>query len=394
MDLGFSQQEKDFRKEVREYLSRIFPKELRWTFGIMVTPSADGHHGEEWEMVRKIRRQIGQEKGWFSLAWPEEYGGKNSLYLQNIFFEEALYQNCPAVDAKGVAFFAPTIIKFGTEEQKQATLPAIARGESHWCELLSEPDAGSDLASLKTVATPDGDYWRINGQKVWSTGAHLADKAFILVRTDPTLPRNKGLSYFILDMDTPGITVSPIINMYGEHEFNEVFLDDVKVHKDNMVGGLNKGWYVTMATLDYERFSHMVYPALKGILDNVVDYLREHGKKFDQTQRMRLAQLYSEIEMSKMIHYRAMWIIAQGKPSTYEVAIDKMYNCELGQRVADFVSQVFGHYGALRKGSKYAPLNGWPAYHYLDTASYTIMGGSSEIDRNVIALRGLGLPLT
>lgn len=331
-------------------------------------------------------------KGWLSLSWPEEYGGKNSLLLQNIVFEEMLYHNVPGIDHIGVTFFAPTLLRFGPEEQKAKFLPGIARGETYWCELLSEPDAGSDLASLKTRATADGDYYIINGQKTWTSGAHKAQMGFILVRTDPDLPAHKGLSYFILDMTTPGISVRPIYNMLGERDFNEVFFDNVRVPAGNMVGGKNGGWYVTMMTLDFERSAHMMYPSVRGYLDGLVEYFKQTGRSLEPVYRSRLAQLLAECEMAKMIHYRAMCVIASSAPTTYEVAIDKMYNCELAQRAADFGMQVLGHYGGLRRDSKLAPLNGWPSFYYLDSASYTMMGGTSEIDRNVIAIQGLGLP--
>jgi alkylation response protein AidB-like acyl-CoA dehydrogenase len=386
MDFGYSRQEESFREEVREFIKKEFPADLRWKFGITFTPSVQSH-----EYVKAMRAKVGA-KGWHSLSWPEEYGGKNSLFLQNIVWEEILYYNVPGVDHIGVTFFAPTLLKFGTEEQKKKQLPGIAKGEIFWCELLSEPDSGSDLASLKTTAVEDGNYYVINGQKTWNSGAHKTQMGFILVRTDSNLARHRGLSYFMVDMSTPGITVRPLVNMLGEHEFNEVFFDNVRVPKENIVGGKNKGWHVTMMTLDYERSAHMFYPSVRSYLDGLVAYIKQTGKQLEPVYRDRLAQLLAECEMAKMIHYRAMYIMAKGSSSTYEVAIDKMYNCELAQRAADFGVQVLNNYGGLRGNSKFAPLNGWPSYFYLDSSSYTMMAGTSEIDRNVIAIQGLGLP--
>ena len=391
MDFGYTKEEESFREEVREFIKKEFPAELRWKFGITFTPSVQAHEGKEWEYVCTMRAKVGS-KGWHSLSWPEEYGGKNSLIMQNIVWEELLYYNVPGVDHPGLTFFAPTLLQFGTEEQKRKYLPGIAKGEVFWTELLSEPDSGSDLASLKTTAVQDGDYWVLNGQKTWNTGAHKTQMGFILVRTDSNLARHRGLSYFILDMNSPGITVRPLVNMLGEHEFNEVFLDNVRVPKEDMVGGLNKGWYVTMMTLDYERFAQVFYPSVRSYLDGLVTHLKQTGRQLESAYRDRLAYLYAECEMAKMIHYRAMCIMTKGTPSTYEVAIDKMYNCELAQRAADFGIQVLGHYGGLRGDSKFSPLNGWPSHFYLDTSSYTLMAGTSEIDRNVIATKGLGLP--
>ncbi len=391
MDFGFSEQEESLRKEVQEFIKKEYPPDMERKFGVTFAPSVQAHEGEEWEYVSKMRQKVGA-KGWLSLNWPKEYGGQGSLSLQNVVYEEILYHNCPGIDHIGVTFFAPTLLRFGTEEQKRAYLPGIARGETYWCELLSEPDSGSDLASLKTMAVEEGDYYVINGQKTWSTGAHHTQWGFILVRTDPNLARHKGLSYFALDMKTPGITVRPLVNLLGEHEYNEVFLDNVRVPKKNMVGGLNRGWYVTMMTLDFERFAHMFYPSVRGYLDRLLEYVKQTGRALEPAQRSRLAQLFAECEMAKMIHYRAKGIIEKGGTPTYEVAIDKMYNSELAQRAADFGTQVLGHYGGLRRGSKFAPLDGWVSYYYLDTISYTMMAGTSEIDRNVIAQMGLGLP--
>jgi alkylation response protein AidB-like acyl-CoA dehydrogenase len=391
MDFGFTPREEAFREEVVKFIQDEFPPELRWKFACAFSPASLSHEGEEWEFIESMRRKIAA-KGWLVLSWPEEYGGQNDPIRQNIVFEELLYYNCPGIDHIGVTFFAPTLLRFGTEEQKKKYLPGIARGETRWCELLSEPDNGSDLAGLKTMAVQDGDHYVINGQKTWTSGAHKADMGFILVRTDPNLARHKGLSYFLLDMKTPGISVRPLINMVGEHDFNEVFLDNVRVPAANMVGGPNKGWYVTMMTLDFERYSHMLYPSVRGYLERLAEYAQQNGMPLDQSQRRRWSQLLSECEMARLIHYRAMEFVAKGAPSTYEVAIDKMYNCELAQRAAEFAMEVLGPYGGLRKGSKYAPFNGWPSFYYLDTPCYTMMGGTSEIDRNVIAIQGLGLP--
>jgi alkylation response protein AidB-like acyl-CoA dehydrogenase len=391
MDFGFSHQEELFREEVIDFIQKEFPPELRWKFGCTFTPSVLSHEGEDWEFIKAMRRKLGA-KGWLSLSWPEKYGGRNSLILQNILFEEILYYNVPAVDHIGVTFFAPTLLRFGSEEQKSKYLPGISRGETYWCELLSEPDCGSDLASLKTQAVQDGSHYLINGQKTWTSGAHKAGMGFILVRTDPDQPRHKGLTYFIIDMATPGIKINRIINMLGEHDFNEVFLDNVRVSEENIVGGKNGGWNVTLMTLDFERISVMLYPSVRGYLDRLAEYMKQSGRSLDQSHSNNMAQLLAECEMARMIHYRAVGIVSRGEPSTYEAAIDKMYNCELAQRAAEFGMQVLGLYGELRRGSPHAPLAGWPSFYYLDAPSYTLMGGTSEIDRNVIATKGMGLP--
>ncbi|MBN2077268.1 MAG: acyl-CoA dehydrogenase family protein [Dehalococcoidales bacterium] len=391
MDFGFSQEEKAFREEVRGFIQKEFPSELKWHYRPTLAPSIYGLEGEAREFMKTMSRKLG-EKGWLSLSWPEEYGGRNSLFLQNIFYEEMVYSDCPGIDPIGATFFAPTLIQFGSEEQKKKYLPGVARGEVYWCELLSEPDSGSDLASLKTQAVEDGDYYVINGQKIWNSGAHLADWGFILARTDTSLAKHKGLSYFMVDMKTPGITVNPIKNILGQDEFNEVFLDDVRVPKENLIGGKNKGWYVTMATLDFERTTHIFYPTVRAYLEQLSGYIKQKQKPLGPVLRSRLAELLVECEMARLFHYRAIWMIEKGSTLTDEAAVDKMYNSELAKKAADFGMQVLGSYGILLPESNYAYLNGWPSFYYLDTVSYSVMAGTTEVDKNVIATRGLGLP--
>jgi alkylation response protein AidB-like acyl-CoA dehydrogenase len=391
VDFGFSEREESFRREVRDFVQKEFPAELRWRSRVTFTPSIHGLDDELWGLMKTMSRKFGA-KGWLSLSWPEQYGGQNAPFLQNIVYEEVLYHNCPGINHIGVTFLAPTLIHFGSEEQKHAHLPGIAQGEVFWCELLSEPDCGSDLAALRTRATEEEDHYVISGQKTWNSGAHLSDWGFVLVRTDPDLPKHEGLSYFLVDMATPGITIKPIMNMLGEEEFCEVFFDDVRVPQDNLVGGLNRGWQVTLATLDFERVACMFYPAVRGYLEQLLEYIKQTEKPLDPVLRARLAELLAECEMARLIHYRAIWMMQGGSIPTYEAAIDKMFNSELAQRAAEFGMQVLGQYGGLVPGSRFAPLNGWPAFYYLDTISYSIMAGTSEIDRNVIATRGLGLP--
>jgi alkylation response protein AidB-like acyl-CoA dehydrogenase len=193
-------------------------------------------------------------------------------------------------------------------------------------------------------------------------------------------------------MKTPGITVNPILDMLGEHEFAEVFFDNVRVTKENLVGGKNQGWYVTMATLDFERTALMFYPSVRGYLEHLSEYIKQIQKPLNPVLRNRLAELLAECEMARLIHYRALWMMEKGSIPTYEAAMDKLYNSELAQRAAEFGMQVLGNYGGLLPDSKFACLNGWPSFYYLDTLSYSIMAGTSEIDRNVIAVKGLDLP--
>ena len=388
MDFGFTPEQEAFRKEVREFIEKEFPPEKRkYGRSFLEAHSADD---EAWSFTREMARKLGA-KGWLSLAWPKEYGGKGSPILQAILTDELAYHNCPGWDIFGVGMIAPTLIRFASEEQKKQHLPGIARGEVFWCELLSEPEAGSDLASLRTRAVEKNDHFVLNGQKVWNTGAHRADWAVIVARTDPEVPKHRGISFFLLDMKTPGITVNPLINMAGHHEFNEVFLDEVKVPKENLVGGKNRGWYVVMALLDFERSCLPIVAMAHRYLEELLEYARQM-KSLNPTVRHRLAELLVECEVGRLIHYRALWMIEKGVIPNYESAMDKMYSMELNQRVTAAGMQVLGPYAGLLPDSKWAPLEGQAPLFYLRSIGNTLEAGSSEVDRIVIAQRGLGLP--
>jgi alkylation response protein AidB-like acyl-CoA dehydrogenase len=287
---------------------------------------------------------------------------------------------------------APMLFMSGSEEHKKRFLPPMARGETSWCELLSERDAGSDLAALQTRAVEKDDYFVMNGQKCWTSGAHQADWGFILARTDPEAePKHRGLSFFLLDMKTPGISITPIVNMAGEHEFNEVFLDDVRVPKENLVGEKNRGWYVVVGVLDFERSALPFHAIARRKLDDYIEYVRQ-TKLADPILRNRIAELIVESEVARLIHYRVVWMQDKGIVPNYESSIDKLCMSELNQKVTATVCRDLGHYGALTEGSKWAPLNGHAPFLYLRAIGDVIAMGSSEIERVVIAQRGLGLP--
>lgn len=352
---------------------------------------------EGWAFHRYLSRKMG-EKGWLSMAWPEEYGGRNaSIIDQLIFGEVRAYYRAPGVDVQGVGMLAPTLLVAGTEEQKQRFLPPIAAGEVHWCQGWSEPNAGSDLASLTTKARRESDDYVINGQKTWTSAAHRADWCFLLARTDPMELRHRGLSYFLVDMKSPGISLRTVRSMDGTHMFNEMFFDDVRVPKSNLVGEENKGWYVSLMTMNFERSSIGGMSEAKRDLEDLVEFCREtkrNGQPLseDTLVRQKLAQLATEIEVGRMLSYQVAWLQEKGTLPADKASAVKVYASELVERVAYVGCQILGFYSQIICGSKWAPLMGRFASAYQHCLTLKIAGGTSEIQRNLIATRGLGYP--
>ncbi|MEE9199651.1 MAG: acyl-CoA dehydrogenase family protein [Dehalococcoidia bacterium] len=390
MEFRFTEDEVAFRKELREFLKTEIPPE--WN-----EPQPDIY--AEGALEAQIRRKLG-EKGWRTMAWPKEYGGQGASFMKQLIYkEEIVYNDAKRMDDQGVDFIGPSIILHGTEEQKKYHLTRIASGEEWWCQGYSEPEAGSDLASLQTRAVEDGDDYVINGQKIWTSYAHLANWMHILTRTDTdaSKPKHRGITYFLLDMKTPGITIRPLITMAGHHHFNEVFFDNVRVPKSNMLGELNRGWYVAMSTLDFER-SGVEFPAeARRVLEQIVEYAREakhNGRALieDQVVSAKLAERAIEIEVSRLLSYRIAWMQGQDLVPNAEASIGKLFGSEISQRLADTVMQVLGLSSQLVEGSKWAAIRGKIEAYYLNTIATTIYSGTSEIQRNIIATRGLGLP--
>jgi alkylation response protein AidB-like acyl-CoA dehydrogenase len=389
MDLAFSPEEEKFREEVAAFLDKEGPKE--WQQKKVSFFDMSGQ--ENWIAIhREMSRKLGA-KGWLSLHWPKEYGGQGlSPFYRLILREELAKHHCPGYHSLSVDFVAPAILLKGSDELKKRFLPGIASGEVMWCEGLSEPGHGSDLAAIETFAKEDDDSFVVNGQKIWTTYAHFADWMFVLARTDrQAQPNYRGLTFFLVDMKTPGITVNPIINMAGHHDFNEVFFDDVRVPKENIVDSINRGWYVAMAVLDNERTSDLGYAIAQTLLDDIMECARERNILDDQ-DRIRMAELIVECEVARLTHYHVTWMQAQGKATNYEAAACKLLGFESIQHVAEFGLQVFKQYGLLSDASPLAPLYGRIASCYLRSFGHSMEAGTSEIDRDVIAQRGLGLP--
>jgi alkylation response protein AidB-like acyl-CoA dehydrogenase len=391
MEFRFSAEDERWRQELRGWIRQEFGAD--WN-GFRATGPDEAE--EEYQFARGVRRSLAT-KGWTAPAWPKEVGGMGASFTQQaIFNEELAYHRVPGPDIISVGYVGPTLMLYGTDEQKRH-LGAIVRSEETWCQGYSEPGSGSDLASLQTRAVRDGDDYVINGQKIWTSNAHHADWMFMLVRTDPDAPKHRGISYLLLDMKTPGITIRPLINMADRHGFNEVFFDNVRVPVGNRVGEENRGWYVGMATMDFERSALSGSAAQRRTYEDLVRFVRDadggNGVGINRAvARNALGECGIEIEVSRMLSLRVLSMQQQGQVPNYEASIAKMFSSELSQRLARLGTRILGMYGGLRRGSPSARLRGDFAESYMQTVPSTIAGGSSEIQRNIIATRGLGLP--
>ena len=387
MNFKFSESEEAFREELKSWLNTE----------LAARPGSDSNPDSEWAFNLEMRRKL-PEKGWLTMAWPEEYGGQSASHMmQVIFAEEMSYNNAPGRDVFGTKMMAPTLMIHGTEDQKQQFLPPVSRGDVQWCQGYSEPESGSDLASLQTRAIEDGDDFVVNGTKVWTSGAHRADHIMVLTRTDPDAPKHRGISFLLCDMNTPGITVNPIINMAGDHSFNMVTFEDVRIPKKNLVGEQNRGWYVGATLLDFERSGVDYSAGAKRTLEELVEFAKTNSKNGvllanDPVTRNRLSDLAIEVEVSKLISYNIAWMQGQGLVPNKEASMGKVLGTELQQHVSETGMHMLGMHGQLEPGSKHAPLEGKVEHMYLTDVSQTIQAGTSEIQRNIIATRGLGLP--
>ncbi|HXF50344.1 MAG TPA: acyl-CoA dehydrogenase [Dehalococcoidia bacterium] len=389
MDFRDTPEEAAFRKEVCDFLDRELPDSLK-----NVDPREDP--GALREGLREWRKKLAA-KGWIAPAWPKEYGGAGMTVMQQfIMNEEFAEHRAPQVGGMGVSMVGPTLIVHGSEEQKKEHLPRILSGEVQWCQGFSEPGAGSDLASLQTRAVRDGDDYVINGQKIWTSGAQFADWMFMLARTDPEAPKHKGISYFLVDMKSPGITVRPLVNMAGSAAFNEVFFDNVRVPARNLVGEENRGWYIGTTTLDFERSSIGNAVGLRQTIDDLIRYGREHAGDGtsrllrEPSIRLELADRYVEVHVARLMSYRVISMQAKGLIPNHEASMTKLFTTELSQRIARTAVKLLGLYGQVY--GERAPMRGRFERMYLQTVASTIAGGTSEIQRNIIATRGLGLP--
>jgi len=394
MDFRFTEEEVALKAEVHQWLKQEIPQ--RWT---ELDPGIWEETEESWSISRQFQRKLGQ-KGWLAPAYPKEYGGLELSHMKRLMLAEELAYNRAPISVEveiTVNWVAPTIILFGNERQKKEYGTRVAKGEIIFCIGYSEPNAGSDLAALQTRAVKVGDEYIINGQKIWCSYAHLADYCWLAVRTDPNVSKHKGISMFIVDMKTPGITVRPLINILNHHSFNEVFFDDVRIPRDNLVGQENNGWYQLVIALDLERSSIGTAAAQQRIIEELVGYAKEtrrNGKPLanDPLLRNQLAEMAVENEILRMMCYRIAWMYTKGIHPSYESSMTMVFSSELMRRLANVGMHIMGHYGELDRDSKWAPLNARIMRMYLSSISIGVGGGSNEIQRNIIAMRGLGLP--
>ena len=335
------------------------------------------------------------ERGWLTAAWPEKFGGLGASYWQQLVFNyEMAYHRLPAGDS-GVSWVGPAILLYGSEEQKAEHITKISKAESHWSTLYSEPGAGSDLASLSTRAVRDGDDYVINGQKIWTSGAHRADWGWMAARTDPDAPKHKGISALMVDMQSPGITIRPLVNMAGGHMFNEVFFEDVRVPVRNRVGEENKSWYYIAVALDFERSGIFWYAGGRRTLEDMIHVAREHQAFLQRNPNLRyeLADRMVEVNVGTYLSYRITSMQTAGVVANYEASVSKLFGSELMQRLAHSGIRLLGTHGMVERGNgTHLPVDGSYANGYVGAVMATIAGGTGEIQRNVIATRGLGLP--
>jgi alkylation response protein AidB-like acyl-CoA dehydrogenase len=389
MDLTLSPSEEEFRDEVRTWLEENHPG-----------PEPEG----DLDAVIAFRTEW-QHKlhggGWAGISWPKEYGGRGSTMIeQAIFVAEAARMNTPSpANVLGLAMGGPVVIAHGTEEQKQRYLEPILTAEEIWCQGFSEPESGSDLASLKTRAVKDGDEWIVTGQKVWTTLAQFSKWCMLVARTDPDAPKHQGLTYFLMDMEQDAVQVRPLVQITGEGEFNEVFFEEARVPDANVVGGVGNGWGVAITTLMNER-AGLAFGAIAQIqnkldaLARLAGRVRENGGSAadDSYYRQRIAQLFIEAETMRLNAYRGLTKTMQSGIPGPEGSLGKWQWADINQGLTELAMEIEGAYGLFSPGSEQAIENGSWQYNFLRSRANSIEGGTTDILRNIIAERVLGLP--
>ncbi|MFC1994554.1 acyl-CoA dehydrogenase family protein [Chloroflexota bacterium] len=384
MDFGITKEQEQLRQEVRAFVEKEVTPEV-----VRETELADGLGQASWEFLRKAGA-----RGWLTPAWPREYGGLDGTHTDKLIIVEEFARHAAPDILVGSGMAGPTILLFGSDEQKKEFLPRIASGEIEFALGYTEPHAGSDLASLEIRAVEDGDYYVINGQKMFNTACHFAQYHWLGARTDPDAPKHQGVSLFIVDMKSPGITVRPLWTL-ADWRTNEVYYDDVRVPKKNLVGQKNRGFYHIATALDFER----IFPigGMQRNFEKVMAYARETKREGqilskDPVFRQKAAEIALELNIARLLSYRVAWIQDTGTVPNYESSMLKMFATELWQRMYEVAMETTGLYGQLKAGSKWAPLDGKLEHFYRFGPIETVVAGSSEIMRGVIAMRGLGLP--
>jgi alkylation response protein AidB-like acyl-CoA dehydrogenase len=394
MDFSLTPTEEAFRTDLRDWLAKHLTDDLRVDDASDERVAGDRATFER----RRVWQRKMYEAGWVGISWPKEYGGRGATLMQQVIFEDEYFRaRAPVLPGySGVSLAGPTIIHWGTEAQKTRFLPRILAADDIWCQGYSEPGAGSDLASLRTRAEDRGDRFVVNGQKVWTSGAHFADWMFLLARTNPDAPKHNGISYLLVDMRTPGITVRPLVLLNGHRHFNEVFFDNVEVPKANLVGPLNQGWKVAITTLMYERSGGggRGHELQVSRLIAVAKALKQSGGTAwdDALVRQQLAQLAIECEALRLTRLRGLTRRLRGEAPGPEGSILKLYGSELGIRIADAAGALLGMRCLVDVPQEDVPDAPRWYNRVVSARQYTIAGGTSEIQRNIIGERVLGLP--
>ena len=390
MDLTLSPSEEQFRDELRAWLEENDP--------------GSEPEGEGLDAVVRFRRDWQRqlhEAGWAGISWPSEYGGRGATLIEQAIFSQEMARADvpPPANVLGLAMGGPVVIAHGTEEQKKRYLEPILSGEEIWCQGFSEPESGSDLASLKTKAVKDGDDWVVTGQKVWTTFAQYAKWCMLVARTDTDAPKHQGLTYFLLDMEQEGVQVRPLVQITGEGEFNELFFEEARIPDENVIGGVGNGWQVAITTLMNER-AGLAFAAVVGIqkalrqLSELASETRLNGHTAaeDGYYRQRLAQLYIEAETMRLNAYRGLTKTMETGVPGPEGSLGKWQWADINQAIAELALDIEGPYAALDRGADHAVNGGAWQYLYLRSRANSIEGGTTDILKNIIAERVLGLP--
>jgi alkylation response protein AidB-like acyl-CoA dehydrogenase len=396
MDFTLTPEQQSFRDEVRDWLERNLPRS--WVERLH--GGSDIPRPEAYEFLRQWQGKL-NEAGFMGITWPKESGGRGLTFMEEMILQQemALAKAPPVLNILAVGMAGPTIIAYGTEEQKKRYPPKMLSCEEIWCQGYSEPNAGSDLASVQTRAVKEGEYYVVNGQKVWTSLAHMADWMMLLARTDPDAPKHKGITYFLLDMKSPGVTVKPLKQITGDAEFNEVYFDNVRVHESQILGGVNNGWGVGLTTLMYERLAlgFGIQVRLRIALDALVELARHTVKNGvpvtqDPVMRQKLAQMWIDTEVFKYTGARAITKLLKGELPGPEASTGKMMWVEGHQRLQELAMEIEGPFSQLTQGSTWAVAGGLWQHTFLRSRANSIEGGTTEIQRNIIGERVLGLP--
>jgi alkylation response protein AidB-like acyl-CoA dehydrogenase len=407
MDWSDNAAQDEFRSQVRSFIEDRLPGFYRRELatGAHVGPFSENWGGDrvsENETPRRAALEWAEalaERRWVAPHWPDEFGGGGlSSMEQFILKQEMARAGAPSVGGGGVQMLGPAILVHGSQEQKQRYLPGILSGDVAWAQGFSEPAAGSDLAGLQTRATRDGDDYVVNGQKIWTSGAHSADWIFALTRTDPDAPKHRGISMLLFDIRTPGISVRPLVSAGWQHDLNETFFEDVRVPASQVLGEENRGWYVAMTLLDFERSNIAGAVEARKHLDELIDYATGEAGREVVSDRMRLARThlaerYIDSEVLFNFSFRIISMQNAGVVPNYEASVSKIFGASLAQELNRSAMRAFGLYANLwDRENAHSPLAAAFTQLYVHTIPRTIMGGSNEIQRGVIATRGLGLP--